>query len=167
MKVLLVTAGNYSDYHVVAVFSEDHAEEAENLQKRLYSSYTPLVLPMNPVVAYPTMSRLEVRMDRDGNSDVKTLARPEEARINEADVTQLLSTEWRLWKSSSARNKNLQVFCWARDDLHAVKIANEYRQQLLVFGAYELLESKELAYIDASNISSALRDALALREGSL
>ena len=120
----LVTTGEYSDYSVVGVFSS-RAFAQEYVQK-LSGSYSrfnepePLQIDQNfESGKFPFV----VTMDREGNTN--SIMRHEGSFFNCA-----------VWFVGPNRHTNNQQWihceCWADDERHAVKIANEKRIALLI-----------------------------------
>ena len=122
----MVTDGSYSDYHVIGVYSTiELAEEA----RLLYKSENAVEaieldnLPVHPPGHFPW----EVRMDLEGNVD---------------DIRRISPDFYHKWQPCySHPNLNEKrgqypyfrfLFnMWATDKDHAVKIAGEYRRQVI------------------------------------
>lgn len=120
-KVYLVTAGEYSDYHLCSVHSS--IEKAESA-KKLFDSENDIeefeidVLPDHPEGHFPYC----VFMDEEGDSS--------------SVVRQ--SAEY--FKPESGRpttdGKTVAFSMWAKDETHAIKIANEQRIGLILSGRW-------------------------------
>ena len=117
MKIFLVTDGEYSDYHVKGAFStKEKAEEAiilysaGNIEEREIDEFPPHPKGMLPYC---------VQMDIDGNSLVK--------RKNSQGFEFYEKDKWRPY----GNNVDVCFYMWAKDEQHAVKIANERRTELI------------------------------------
>lgn len=116
MKVYVVTDGEYSDRRTMGIYStEEKAKDA----RRLYASdneveeYELDLLPAHP----PGMLRYWVRMDIQGNVS-EMVACSAEAGIDYD------------WLPHHDR-VSVDFHVWATDEIHAAKIANEKRAQLV------------------------------------
>lgn len=126
MKVYLVTAGEYSDYHVCAVCStEQKAQEAVMLfEESEYFDLEVDKLPEHP----PGLIAYSVTMDEKGDCQ-------EQPRIQNSD-----SFEETCWKSYE---EGMFVFLvWAKDAQHAVKIANEKRTQKIALNQWPIKDNE-------------------------
>jgi hypothetical protein len=119
MKLHVVTKGEYSDYSICGIYST--AEKAEEA-KRLYAADEVEEWELDKTPAHlPGHWPYSVRMDIDGNSDVEPSAvnyMVEEARPYGDGV-------------------RVSFDVWAKDEAHAVKIANERRAQLIASGQWQ------------------------------
>ena len=116
MKVYIVSDGWYSDYHICGIYSTpEKAEEA----KRVFNAGDIDELELDKVPDHPPGLVLWVfHMDRQGNSkDV--------SRIGAGDC------ENETWNPGLHGKEHVRFSIWARDEKHAVKVANERRIQLL------------------------------------
>jgi len=119
-KVYIVTAGDYSDYHICAVFSTE--KKAEKYIEALGGSMNVEVLEVDPdltATGYREGYRaFAVWMQKDGTVDkvdYTFLDSPKDTRI-----------------VSFASSGRFMVCCvFARDEKHAVKIVNDKRRQLI------------------------------------
>jgi hypothetical protein len=136
-SVWAIEQGTYSDYHVVGVFSSkanadlvakavngsDNGEEAKVSKWEL----DPAVSELNA-----GLSMFYVTMAKDGTTE----------RVAAAGlVSYYISGEMSVWKRSTApaykgTDTTDAVNCtvWAKDEKHAVKIANEFRTQMIALG---------------------------------
>jgi len=119
-NVYVVTTGEYSDYSIRGVFdNEPQANEfAESCQGEVKE------YPLNPTSSKPKGYFLyRVEMDREGNSKVSA---EDIIYCNNVGKDCILP-----------HNNKLLVYCWARNDKHAVKIANEKRAKMIVMGEWD------------------------------
>ena len=121
MKVFAVTTGEYSAYCVEGIYSTlENAEKAH----RMFASENRIVeyevdaIPDHP----PGMLYYLVEMDVNGNTD----------RVKQCNVCEFHG--WNGIPTPSGRYVGFDV--WAKDETHAVKIANEKRIQLIASGEF-------------------------------
>ena len=125
--IYIVTDGDYSDYHVVGVYStEETAERARAIYNASgVEEYELDDLPDAP----PGMVRWRVRMDRDGNTDF--VDRISGGCANDDAL------DWSPgWLSGREPIPCVKYEMWAVDEAHAVKIANERRTRLIADGQW-------------------------------
>lgn len=127
-KVWLVSHGDYSEYTIDGVF--DTEEKAKAFASywdgvKGESEYAPCYeveeMALNPGI--PQIRKgyklFLVRMGRDGDTlDVYV------CNFVGDDVSEIFREDWR-------GSSHLLTYCWAKDEQHAVKIANERRVQLI------------------------------------
>lgn len=120
--VFVVTQGSYSDYHVCCVCStEEKAQEAVRLYVDSdYYSCELNDMPNHPDGLYPYM----VKMDALGNVNSTN---PIDAGYADTNKIYAYAGIW-------------QFKVWAKDEEHAIKIANERRTALAIEG---LLDKNE------------------------
>ena len=118
-KVYMVTDGSYSDYRVLGIYStKAKAEKA----KVLFNADNEIdTIDLDVVPTTPRgMLRWVVEMDRNGN--VKGVSRETcEYHLSRASV----------WKPFDKDVTYLRAAIWAKDEEHAVKIANEWRTRIV------------------------------------
>ncbi len=125
-KIYLVTDGEYSDYHIIGVYTtKELAEEAV----KCYTGYsTPGIeeydldtIPDHPPGLYP----FQVIMNRAGDGEA---SRQEVGALMEDKPEET-------WTRFEGMHKtgNYSFRVWASDNQHAIKIANERRAQLIAF----------------------------------
>lgn len=121
----VVTAGAYSDNHVVAVFSTK--EKADSFAKSMDGSGEPVWVD-EYIIDPPGTDQLiqgwkffMVRMDRNGN---EASAEVMEYRHSDAVRGGIEKSHW----------VDVICFCVARDEAHAIKIANERRTKAIALG---------------------------------
>lgn len=128
MKVYLVTSGNYSEYRVEAIYSTQEAAEKH---------VALLNAPETCSVEDPTVEEVEVDafaagvarglllwcvlMHRDGDGFAELTDELE--RLGRHNFT-------------PHQDPSMEYVCWARDEQHAIKIANEHRAQLIALGQW-------------------------------
>lgn len=120
MNIFLVTDGDYSDYHVEGVYSTRKNAE---LAQKLFASDNIEEYEVDDFGNAPAgMFWYEVEMDKEGNA--------RDAKIHNAKCT--IEDEWRPYGD----NKVVTFYMWAKDEKHAVKIANERRIRLIESNAW-------------------------------
>jgi hypothetical protein len=138
--VWVIERGEYSDYRVMGVFSSK--ENAERVAEAInaadsYSTATIAEWQLDPVVGELAkgFKPYYVRMHKDGQVES---VRPSSmwtyemgGRVNEWE-----REEAPAYKGAGLPNL-LCVDTWARDEKHAVKIANEHRIQWLALGKWK------------------------------
>jgi hypothetical protein len=126
-KVWLVSTGDYSEYHVHGVYSTEEkalvAKEAYNADKIEERELD--AMPDSPPGLYGWL----VRMDQDGNTE-------HIYRVS----NDVMKGEYG-WHPARTMGGDAKIgfvnFCvWARDQEHAVKIANEKRAGLIASGEW-------------------------------
>ena len=126
--VWVIEQGEYSDYHVVGVYTS--REKAKLVAKALKApwGYKPVVSqwPLNPGVdkINAGLTRFGVRMLRDGTV--------EWVMVQDFDVNAQES-----YNLIKVNPHPLYAEVWARDKKHAVKIVNERRAQMIANGEWK------------------------------
>lgn len=118
----MVTKGDYSDYHVIAVFTTREGAEAF---LAWYPNGTARIedVPLDEQVQYPQgMLAYRVFFDVHGNSEAFQVD-PDTVADDDS------------YPDFNGREK-MYTHCWATDDRHAIKIANERRVQLIALGKW-------------------------------
>lgn len=131
-QIWLITEGEYSEYCVVAAFStKDRALSfADSWKPYLSASYreSPQVeeFPLDPenLNAPPGTKLYSVRMNREGEADAM------EDDFFDIDYGRR-HLGGRLCRGKKPEDTILLVFCFAKSEEHAIKIANEKRAQLI------------------------------------
>ena len=118
-KVYLVTDGWYSDYRVLGVYStKARADKARELFNA-GNDVDPIEIDATPERPRG-MLKWVVMMDRNGNTeDVKR----ESCEVDRTQVRVYLP-----WKAEVVL---MSAHIWAKDEAHAVKIANEWRTRII------------------------------------
>ena len=139
VKIWLVFTGEYSAYEAVAVFDDHHKAEAEEFAKLVGGEVEEHPLSLNPTHQEPPagQSFFYLQMCRDGSLSSwfggdKGIKK--EHRL--CDDGTLRYSDYRVWTHADrprARRSHwrLDVRLYARDEEHAVKVANEIRIQIL------------------------------------
>lgn len=115
MKIYVVTSGVYSDYRICGMFTKK--ENAELLASKVYDD--------NDIEEWETDIPMDiknkqyyfVRMKRDG----------ETLEVHKDNFSGTKTTI----NYGFDNNSNMYLNCFAKDEIHAVKIANEKRTQLI------------------------------------
>jgi len=127
-KVYIVTSGEYSDYGIDAVFStKELAEQAQKLVP--FSNIEEYELDIGAEEMRNGMFPFVVKMDREGSANA----------ISRSDC-------FRQWLDKRFRETScefyyhspgiLYCYCFAKDEKHAIKIANEKRTQLIALNRW-------------------------------
>jgi hypothetical protein len=140
-KVYIVTAGEYSDYHMCAAFGTRELAEIyiQGIDEGGYD-YGIEELELNPQEARLRKGYHMYRVTMYKNGDTKRIEVLDFARNHEKEETKIVSIgEYvkyspPLWESKPG----VSVTCWAKSDEHAVKITNEHRAQLIAENAFDL-----------------------------
>ena len=147
-NIYIVTAGEYSDYHIVAVFSTKEKADAFCAMFRKGEF---------DVVEYEVDAKVEainkglkqyhVNMNKDGslfaggwsNPSGITLFKNENLLDNFQTEDYLLDLNFgkRYFDPTVPKALHLEVICWAKDEQHAIKIANEKRAQYSANGKWD------------------------------
>lgn len=138
-KVYVVTEGEYSSYHIVGVFSSQ--EKAEKfLEFQRHSDYDEWEIEEYEIDIFEPQVKKGLRfyhvvMDQDGNSRVELQNWPEHDSEYQGERNWLMDERDRPLETFGRRNTGralLRVYTFAKDEQHAVKIANEKRAQKIV-----------------------------------
>jgi hypothetical protein len=121
MEVYVVTQGSYSSYHVVAIFTDKGI--AEQLADRLEDGNTVETYETDEYSEYVRQGLMlyDVEMLKDG-------ATKHVFKTTYMDG----QTSLCVWN-----DRTLYATVWAKDEQHAVKIANEKRAQLIATGEWD------------------------------
>lgn len=129
MNVYLVQVGCYSSKQVIAAFSQEKAAKdlADGL-KAYYGDARVICVGLNPTGPLPPpdegFTPFTVTMWRSGTSDV----------VDFADVDEREQAIF--GPVAKPAGKRIEVVCWAKDEQHAVKIANEIRTRMIAEGTW-------------------------------
>ena len=118
-KVYMVTDGSYSDYRVLGIYSTKAKAEKAKVLFNADNDVDPVELDATPEVP-PGMLKWVVEMDRNGN--VKDVSR---------ENCEYHSSSAAVWKPFDKDVMYLRAAIWAKDEEHAVKIANEWRTRIV------------------------------------
>jgi len=131
-NVWVIERGEYSDYHVVGVFTSE-ANAQVVLDKLGEGEIAKWVLD-------PAVEELRAGLEQ---WNVWILANGDIERVNKAKnvYSHELAGNVHIWLRSQAEFYNgknapdvLDCTVWARDEAHAIKIANEHRTRMLAVG---------------------------------
>jgi hypothetical protein len=138
--VFVIEKGSYSDYRVVGVFTTRANAESVCAAINATESYEEATIaewPLDPAVAdlAQGFKVYNVQMHKDG--------RVERVQLEACWTYDIGGRvhEWEREEAPAYRGKGLpnllQVECWARDEEHAIKIANDHRIQRLALGQWK------------------------------
>lgn len=139
--IYIVTDGEYSDYQIVAVFDDEALAEA--FRQHFGYEHGLEEFTLNPATreVREGVTVYEVHMAKDG--DVR-------GPVKSGGYFDLPATEVSIWGYDHRSNQwtsipymrkhewwnTLFVRCWAKDERHAIKIANEKRAEWLALGKW-------------------------------
>ena len=132
-SVFIVTAGCYSDYHIVGVY--ETREQAEQLAATLRESNVE-EHPLNPFLPELNKGLFIFFVEMKANGDTLQVKR-EESKPGEWDYDYKLTSTLepiQVWKTRAGDDLVYNKRVFARDEKHAVKIMNELRVQALAKG---------------------------------
>ena len=118
-KVYMVTDGSYSDYMVLGIYSTKAKAERAKVLFNADNDVDPIEMDVTPRVP-PGMLKWLVKMDRNGNT--KGVYR---------ENCEYTASHASVWKSYDSDEAYMQARVWAKDEEHAVKIANEWRTRIV------------------------------------
>ena len=116
--IYLVTQGTYSDYSVVGAFS-DYARALDLSAILSDARVETYELDEYVEVAKRGLVPIEVLMSENGDSDVYRWENLDYPKCGSASIV------------ADSDGPYLKCHCWASDEDHAVKIANEIRAQII------------------------------------
>lgn len=121
MKVYVVTAGSYSDYHIVSIFTDKKVANKFNKEMLLNENSVLTmktdVIPKTPVGRYPYL----VQMKYDGTF----------VRIDRKSYDCFVPCVYITTFGGKDDFNQMHACVWAKDEKHAVKIASEKRTQMI------------------------------------
>lgn len=129
MEIYIVTAGEYSSYHIIATFLDK--DKAQRLKDFIAHSEIE-IFEVDPDFVTPTQPYFYVQMERHGN----TISCKEEGLITTIIKLKNLNTTWEVSNPIGNRHGRLICKCFAKDREHAIKITNEIRLQLLATNSW-------------------------------
>jgi hypothetical protein len=128
-EVFLVTRGDYSEYRVCAVFSEKALAKkyVDSFQRNSYEQFMIEKYTLNP---YQYELKRDYKpffliMTREGNC-IEINIKNSPYGFEDEDIN-----------ISIDRNNNMHISIFAKDETHAIKIANEKRVQLIAGNRWE------------------------------
>lgn len=117
-KVYIVTDGEYSDFHIVAGFSEDNEKDAIELSDRLGSG-PPMEMELNPSLS--EFEFIDLRMRRDGSI---------ESLVHLTSDGQLTGMR-RFIEDVNSVTPMMNYVTEGADEQRAIKAANDARTRLI------------------------------------
>jgi hypothetical protein len=121
MKIYVVTSGEYSDYHVVAIFSNKDVAEKFNkdmlIEENKIEEWELDNVPEFPVGLYP----YHVEMKYDGHV----------VNINRQSMEYFQEYDYVSDYGYKEKINTMTAKILAKDEKHAIKIANEKRAQMI------------------------------------
>lgn len=125
-KVYVVTSGEYSDYGIDAIFSTQELAQKfiDVFSKDKWRSMSVEQWDLDPIKTHLKQNRKPyfLRIDKKGNICDLELAENSygfKEDIPEAEISYTADLKW------------MNIYCFADDESHAVKIAGEKRSQIL------------------------------------
>lgn len=147
-KVYAISAGEYSDWRVLGIFTTrekaeaflKHYNEGPITDRDRYSCLNPDIIEFKLDALTSKQEQglfnYQVEMSEDGIvTDISIEA------FYERDIDELTETRIELWKTPTDPVR-LTCHCWAKDYDHATKIASDYRRQIIALGLIEQKTSK-------------------------
>lgn len=135
-SVWVVEQGSYSDYSVLGVFSTEEgarlvADKINTVKLRYQDEATVAEWPLDPLVEELRAGRdcFSIIMERDGTCSVNKPG----WLFGAGDRLELGRSNW----DSKGLRVALWGNCWATDEAHAAKIANERRTELIASGEWD------------------------------
>lgn len=137
-KIYLVTKGNYSDYRVLAAFSnkslaEDFISNFTNDDLNDIEEYE--LNPKTTDLINRGYSVWLVHMLRNGNTELI-----QKKKLSVYNAVQHDASIWQRTKALAYKGMDVQdvmtVYVMAKSEIHAVKIANEKRIQMIANGQW-------------------------------
>lgn len=130
-KVYVVTEGEYSAYHIVGVF--DSLEKAQAFRELFWDEEQNFYRINELIEEYdlnPYQKEVDARLKRyivlmSNSGDVK------QTSLGTDHYDELTQAVEYVIRRANRRSAELLVFCWAQDQDHAIKIANEKRAWIL------------------------------------
>jgi hypothetical protein len=139
-EVWIIEEGEYSDYRVTGIYSTE--KDAQMMCDLInsgdkWSKATIDSRPLDPCVDELNEGLIQFDVTMSRNGDVKQCV-----KTRHVDT----SPELRHRKQSPHWDESITASVWARDQIHAIKITNEKRVQLVASG--ELMSAEERGHLD-------------------
>jgi hypothetical protein len=150
-KVFVVTRGDYSDYHVVAIFSV--RESADKLAAIIGGDVE--LFALDPVVTERTEDPFWKITDF-GNGVTQVLAIERDGIFNEKALRPRKAS-WSIWKGQPPY---LAIFCYAAAESHALRIFADIRAYIDTAGLWDVLAACPRNCLRSEDVSTAARDSL-------
>ena len=130
MKVYIVTSGDYSDYGIDAVFT--NKKTAEVFAGKIGGEVEIWEISPSDLIDKITHNKIFcVRMNKEGNTDLVM-----EEDFDSGDIKNAMEKKTEIFKAVDGYS--MITYMFAKDEKHAVKIANERRVQLIANNEWEL-----------------------------
>ena len=130
MKVFIVTSGCYSDYAIDAVFTNEKTAEvyADKIDGEVEMWETS---PSNLIDKITHNKIFVVRMNKEGNTDLVM-----EEDFDSHEIENAIEKKTEIFKAVDGYC--MITYMFAKDEKHAVKIANERRVQLIANNEWKI-----------------------------
>ena len=123
MKIYIVTSGCYSDYHIDTVFT--NKKTAEVFADKIDGEAEAWETSPSDLIDKITHNKIFcVRMNKEGNTDLVM-----EEDFDVCDIENAIEKKTEIFKA--VNGYSMITYMFAKDEKHAVKIANERRVQLI------------------------------------
>jgi len=134
-SIWVIEQGSYSDYRVVGVFStKESAEKFMGLMDDGYETPSIDEWPLDPMVDEINKGLLPFALSMDIDGNTKYVRKAEGYNM----IDGLYVCERAQWHDDAVHGT-----CWATDEQHAVKIANEFRTGQLISGNLKRASEKK------------------------
>ena len=132
-SVWLIDDGDYSDYHVVGIFSTK--ENAEFISDKVGGSVSEYIVDSYVEQIRNGYLRFQIVMRKNGDTETVNVGLSQ-YDIGNGNVFQI----WERTKAPAYADKNLPdvltARLWAKSQKHAIKICNEHRAQMIANGEW-------------------------------
>ena len=123
MKVYIVTSGAYSDYRIDAVFTDD--KTAKVFADKIDGEVEIWEISSSNLIDKITHDKIFcVRMNKEGNTDLVM-----EEDFDSHEIENAIEKKTEIF--NAVDGYSMITYMFAKDEKHAVKIANERRVQLI------------------------------------
>jgi hypothetical protein len=131
-KIYIITEGSYSDYHIVGV-AEDR-ESAELLMEKWCADDIEEfnINTVDDAKSIQNKSVFEVTMWKNGKSSVRIPKYNHQIDVHTSPDFYFFGG-----MLSGGIDVIMSLYCWADNEEHAVKIANEYRTMMIASGEWD------------------------------
>ncbi len=139
-KVYVCTSGEYSDYHIDTVF--DNKEDAEEFCEKFGDMIEEYEINVITPILRTGFKRYIVCLDRDGNTPFDSGSNIEQLKYlnigNLKTVVHFNEGEKEKYPCSRLipNTEYILVTCFAKNEEHALKIANEKRTEIIAFNKW-------------------------------
>jgi len=127
--IYVVTSGSYSDYGIDAIFDTKELAQAfiDSFSKGGFNDFNDIdKWELNPNEAELKAHRkaFNLRMNKEGNIQSVEQSNSAYSHKNGLGISFTINADW------------MNVYCYADDETHAIKIANEKRTQILALNRW-------------------------------